>query len=60
MDSLDDLAENAREAVKKGWTALKFDPFPGPWRLYITGKEEHLAVDRGRTVREAVGPDSAR
>jgi galactonate dehydratase len=57
MDSLDDLAENAMETVKKGWTALKFDPFPGPWRLYITRKEEHLAVARVRTVREAVGPD---
>ena len=57
MDTLDELAENAKEAVKRGWTALKFDPFPGPWRLYITRKEELLAVERVRAVREAVGPD---
>lgn len=57
MDTLDDLAKNAKGAVKKGWTALKFDPFPGPWRLYITRKEELLAVERVRAVREAVGPD---
>jgi len=57
MDTLEGLAENAREAVKKGWTALKFDPFPGPWRLYITKEEELLAVERVRAVREAVGPD---
>jgi len=57
MDTLDDLARNAKEAVRKGWTALKFDPFPGPWRLYITRKEEFLAVERVKAVREAVGPD---
>src|SRR4029434_376083 len=38
-------------------TALKFDPFPGPWRAYIDRKDEDLAVARVRAVREAVGPD---
>jgi len=57
MDTLDGLAANAKAAVSRGWNALKFDPFPGPWRLYITREQEQLAVERVRAVREAVGPD---
>jgi galactonate dehydratase len=51
-----ELAERAREVVKKGFTALKFDPFPGPWRLYITREEELQAIEKVKAVREAVGP----
>lgn len=43
--------------VKRGFNALKFDPFPGPWRLYIDKKDEEAAVANVRAVREAVGPD---
>jgi len=57
METLDELGRNAREAVEKGFTALKFDPFPGPWRLYITKEDELLAVERVKAVRDAVGPD---
>ena len=53
----DDLADRARAVVDRGFTALKFDPFPGPWRAYIDRHEEEEAVDRVRAVREAVGPD---
>ena len=50
-------AEMAVAAVKRGFNALKFDPFPGPWRLHIDKKDEEVAVANVRAVREAVGPD---
>jgi galactonate dehydratase len=52
-----DYANLAIKTVKKGFNALKFDPFPGPWRLYISRKEEETAVEIVKTIREAVGPD---
>ena len=54
--SIDRLAERAATVVQMGFTALKFDPFPGPWRTFIDKKAETEAVDRVRAVREAVGP----
>ena len=50
-------AEMAVAMVKRGFTALKFDPFPGPWRLFIDKKDELAAVDNVRAVREAVGSE---
>ena len=47
----------AAATVQRGFTALKFDPFPGPWRLYVDKKVEQAAVANVRAVREAVGPD---
>jgi galactonate dehydratase len=55
--SPDQVAEQARRVVAKGFTALKFDPFPGPWRAFIDRKDEQLAVARVKAVRDAVGPD---
>ncbi len=51
------LGEAARRVVDRGFTALKFDPFPGPWREIIDREAERTAIDRVRAVREAVGPD---
>src|SRR5262245_14297937 len=51
------VAAQARTVVAKGFTALKFDPFPGPWRALIDRKDEQQAVERVKAVREAVGPD---
>lgn len=53
----DEVARRARALVDRGFTALKFDPFSGPWRAYIDRKQEREAVDRVAAVREAVGPD---
>lgn len=53
----DQVAEQARATVKRGFTALKFDPFPGPWRAWIEEKDEQAAVEQVKAVREAVGPD---
>ena len=52
----DRLADQARAVVAQGFTALKFDPFPGPWRSIIDRAAEDTAVKRVETVREAVGP----
>ena len=57
MDSLDELAARARAMAERGFTAIKFDPVPGPWRSWISREQEELAVERVRAVREAVGPD---
>jgi galactonate dehydratase len=53
----DVLAKKAAETVARGFTALKFDPFPGPWRTHIDRKAESAAVENVRAVRESVGPD---
>lgn len=53
----DQIARHAQEVVARGFSALKFDPFPNPWRELIARQDEDLAVERVRAVREAVGPD---
>jgi galactonate dehydratase len=50
-------AHQAVEIVKRGFTALKWDPFPTPWRSFISRREEDAAVESVRAVRAAVGPD---
>lgn len=57
VNDTEELARRAVETVKLGFTALKFDPFPGPWRLFISKKDERVAVKNVQAVREAVGPD---
>jgi galactonate dehydratase len=51
------VAGQAQSVVKRGFTALKFDPFPGPWRAFIDKNQERRAVERVEAVREAVGPE---
>jgi galactonate dehydratase len=51
------LAASARATIEKGFTALKFDPNPGPWRSFVGHEHEDEVVERVRIVREAVGPD---
>ena len=53
----DEYADAARQMVDRGFTALKFDPFPGPWRLYISRDDEAAAIETVHAVRDAVGPD---
>lgn len=52
----EEAAEKAKAVVNKGFTALKFDPFPNPWRAYIDRKQEDEAVAKVAAVRAAVGP----
>lgn len=53
----EEFAEKAVETIRSGFTALKFDPFPGPWRSHISTQDEKAAVEVVGTVREAVGSD---
>ena len=53
----EEYAESAVKVVQRGFTALKFDPFNNPWRLWISREGEQEAVERVRAVREAVGPE---
>ena len=52
----DAYAEKATQTVARGFTALKFDPFPGPWRTHISRDAERQVVETVRAVRGAVGP----
>jgi len=53
----EELAQRAFATVRSGFNAIKFYPFPGPRRLFISREDEQAAVDNVRAVREAVGPD---
>ncbi len=48
------FAAKAREVVRRGYTALKFDPFGDAWRL-LPAREFDLSIDIIRAVRDAVG-----
>lgn len=51
------LAEKAQQTVDQGFSAMKFDPVPGPWRTFISKDVEAQTIENVRAVREAVGPD---
>jgi len=51
-----EYAELAREAVARGYCALKFDPFGTGWKD-LSRQESQLAVELVASIREAVGPD---
>jgi galactonate dehydratase len=53
-----EFAERAREAVGRGYGALKFDPFGTAWKE-MTAEEAEAAVERVAVVRAAVGPQVA-
>ncbi len=57
MKEPDDYARAAEKVVKMGFTAMKFDPLPSPWRTYIPKEHERRAVRVVKAVRDAVGPD---
>ena len=50
-------AARALEILEMGFTALKWDPFPSPWREYIDKDQEKAAIEGVRIMRETVGPD---
>jgi galactonate dehydratase len=47
--------EKAKDVARRGYTALKFDPFGSDWRMSSTYSFD-LAIDIIRAVRDAVGP----
>jgi len=50
-----EYATRAAQMVEKGFNALKFDPFTGPWRTFIDRDDELQAVKAVREIRSAVG-----
>ena len=46
-----------RPCIKSGFSAIKFDPVPGPWRTYIPKEHIRRAVKVLRAMRDALGPD---
>lgn len=57
MKEPDDYARAAEKVVKMGFTAMKFDPLPAPWRTWIPKDHEKRAVRVVKAIRDAVGPD---
>jgi len=57
MQLPDDYARGAEAVLRRGFSALKFDPIPGPWRTYIPKDHIRRAVKVTRAVRDAVGPE---
>jgi len=57
MQSPEDYARGAESVRERGFTAMKFDPLPGPWRTFIPKDHIGRAVTIMRAVRDAVGPD---
>ena len=55
--SVDETVERALAVKEKGFTAMKWDPFQGYWRNYISREQEDYAVECVKAVREALGPD---
>ncbi len=53
----DDFARAAVGVVEQGFTAMKFDPLPRPWRTYIPRDHIRHAVKVVKAIRDAVGPD---
>ncbi|MBY0270537.1 MAG: mandelate racemase/muconate lactonizing enzyme family protein [Burkholderiales bacterium] len=52
-----DYARAAEKVVKQGFTAMKFDPLPSPWRTWIPKEHEKRAISVVKAIRDAVGPD---
>jgi galactonate dehydratase len=57
LQSADDYARAAESVRKRGFTAMKLDPLPGPWRTYVPKTHIARAVSVMRALRNAVGPE---
>jgi galactonate dehydratase len=56
-ETIEQNLERALKVKAMGFTALKWDPFPGPWRSFIHKEDEDHVVRYVRLMREALGPD---
>ena len=56
MREPDDFVRAAVGVVEQGFTAMKFDPLPRPWRTFIPRDHIHHAVKVVAAIRKAVGP----
>ena len=55
--TIEEGVERGRKIKAMGFTAAKFDPFPGPWRTHVDRKDEDFAIRYVAAMREALGPD---
>jgi hypothetical protein len=60
MSAPEDYARGAESVLKRGFTALKFDPVPGPWRTYVPKDHIRRAVKVIRAVRFEIFMPSTR
>src|SRR4029077_6564467 len=56
-NTIDERVERGLQVKAMGFTAAKFDPFPGPWRSLLDRRDEESAIDHVRAMRQALGPD---
>ncbi|MGE4047066.1 MAG: mandelate racemase/muconate lactonizing enzyme family protein [Acetobacteraceae bacterium] len=56
-ESIERNVERALKVKEMGFTALKWDPFPGPWRSFIHREDEDHVVRYVKAMREALGPE---
>ena len=57
MQSPEDYARAAEKVRARGFTAMKFDPLPSPWRTFVPKDHIARAAKIMRAVRNAVGPE---
>jgi galactonate dehydratase len=55
--TIEEGVERGLKVKAMGFTAAKFDPFPGPWRNFVDRRDEDFAIDYVRAMRQALGPD---
>jgi galactonate dehydratase len=55
--TIEEGVERGLRVKAMGFTAAKFDPFPGPWRSFVDRRDEDFAIDYVRAMRQALGPD---
>lgn len=56
-ETIEQNLERALKVKAMGFTGLKWDPFPGPWRNFIHREDEDHVVRYVRMMRETLGPD---
>lgn len=57
IETIEQNLERALKVKAMGFTGLKWDPFPGPWRNFIHREDEDHVVRYVRMMRETLGPD---
>ena len=55
--TIEEGVERGLKIKAMGFTAAKFDPFPGPWRTHVDRKDEDFAITYVAAMRDALGPD---
>ena len=55
--TIEEGVERGLKVKAMGFTAAKFDPFPGPWRSFVDRRDEDFAIDYVRAMRQALGPE---